>query len=152
MTDQSIFAATSPRFGLPLLFPGQAQKEAFVNEALALADALLHCAVEGEAGSPPASPIDGSAWLVAAGSTGEWLGKDGMIASRQFGNWLYVAPRDGMRVFNRLTGQNLIYFKAWNIAAAPSEPSGGQVVDSEARAAILELIAALRVAGVLPAT
>lgn len=151
MSEPSIFPATSPRFGLPLLFTGQAQKESFVNEAHALTDALMHCAIEGEAETPPDAPVEGTAWLVGSGATGAWLGHDGAIACRQSGNWLYVSPKDGMRVLDRSTGQSRTFFGSWKIATAPQEPTGGSIVDSEARAALLELIGALRVAGVLPA-
>lgn len=150
MSDPILFDSISPRFGLPLLFAGQSQKEAFVNEAHALADALLHCAIDGEAAAPPPSPADGSAWLVAISATGAWAGQEGRIACRQAGNWLFVTPRDGMRILDRTTGQERRYLGAWRVPEAPVEPSGGSVVDAEARAAILELVGALRTAGVFP--
>lgn len=148
MSDPLLFDTASPRFGLPLLFAGQAQKEAFVNEAHALADALLHCAIEGQATSPPATPVEGECWLVTGPASGVWLGQEGKLACRQAGNWLYVAPLDGMRVLNRFTGQEIRHRGGWLSPGAPAEPSGGAVVDSEARSAIVQLVAALRQAGV----
>ena len=38
--------STTVRFALPLIAPGQAQKEAYHNEALAAIDAALHACVE----------------------------------------------------------------------------------------------------------
>ena len=148
MADPIVFDTATPRFALPLLFAGQAQKEAFVNEAHALADALVHCAIEGESAAPPATPTDGTAWLVAARGTGDWTGHDGKLAMRQSGNWLFVAPRDGMRLLDRSTGQDRRFLAGWQAPAAPLEPSGGSVVDSEARVAIVALVEALRTAGV----
>jgi hypothetical protein len=55
-----------------------------------------------------------------------------------------------MRVFDRGTGQILLYNDGWQRPAAPAEPSGGSTVDTEARAAIASLIAALGEAGVFP--
>jgi hypothetical protein len=151
MPDPFSFDSTSPRFELPLLFVGQAQKEAWVNEALARVDTLLHCAIESERADPPASPANGEAWLVAAGATGAWLGKDAMIAARQSDNWLFFSGSDGMRIFDRSTGQERLFAAGWQSPTAPMAPSGGSVVDAEARAALAELILALRVCGVFPA-
>jgi len=150
MSDPFLFDITSPRFGLPLLFAGQAQKEAFVNEAHALADALLHMAIEGEAAAPPETPADGENWLVAASAGGDWAGQDGNLACRQAGNWLFVAPRDGMRLLDRSSGQERRFFGTWRMAAEPVEPTGGSVVDAEARATISQLIVALKATGIFP--
>lgn len=150
MSDPVVFESTSPRFALPLLYSGQAQKETFVNESFAITDALLHCSIESETATPPESPADGQNWLVAAGATGEWQGFDQALACRQAGNWLFVTPRDGMRVFDISAGQERIYFGAWKKASPLAEPIGGTTVDVEARAALSELIVALRAVGIFP--
>ena len=150
MPDPITFDSTSPRFALPLLFAGQAQKEAFVNEAHARTDALMHCAIEGEAAAPPTTPIEGTNWLVAASPTGTWAGQAGKIACRQAGNWLFIEPRDGMVLLNRANGQQRRYFASWLAPTVPAGPSGGSTIDAEARTAIAALVAALRTAGVFP--
>ena len=110
----------------------------------------MHCDVEGEATAPPLTPVDGTSWLVGTPASGDWTGQEGNLACRQAGNWLYVTPRDGLRIVDRATGQERRYMAGWRIAEVPVEPSDGSVVDAEARAAILGLVAALREAGVLP--
>ncbi|MEQ1543377.1 MAG: DUF2793 domain-containing protein, partial [Novosphingobium sp.] len=129
---------------------GQAQKETFVNEVAARIDALLHGAVESELAAPPASPADGQNWLIASAASGEWIGKTGQIAARQAGNWLYVQPRDGMRILNKATGQNICFKGSWLAPPRPVSPTGGAVVDAEARAAIVAVIACLTSAGIVP--
>ena len=150
MTDPFLFDSVTPRFALPLLFAGQSQKELFVNEAHAIADALLHCAIEGEADTPPAAPNDGEAWLVGLSPTGDWAGHAGKIALRQSGNWLFATPCDGLRVLDRSTGQDRRYLGEWKFPFAPAEPIGGSVIDTEARDVISQIIGALRTAGILP--
>ena len=152
MTDPISFTPATPRFALPLLFAGQSQKEFYVNEAHALTDALLHAACEGETADPPPAPIEGEAWLVASGAAGEWAGQDGKLASRQSGNWLFTAPGDGMRLFDRSTGQIIFYRDGWQRAAAHAPGSGGSIVDAEARAAVADLVAALVDAGIFPSS
>lgn len=152
MTDPISFDSTTPRFALPRLFAGQAQKEIFVNEASARIDAIIHCAVEGTLTTPPASPVDGQSWLVGTSPTGDWARQAGAIASRQAGQWLFTPPRDGLRVLDRTTGQEKRYHGGWKAPTAPSAPAGGTTIDAEARAAIADLVAKLREAGVFPAS
>lgn len=150
MSDPIPFESTSPRFALPLLFSGQAEKEVFVNEGFAIADALLHCSIEGEARLPPPAPSDGENWLVSAAGAAEWAGQDHALACRQGGNWIFVQPRDGLRVFDRSLRQDRFFHGTWRKALPPMEPLGGITVDAEARAAIADLIAMLRVVGIFP--
>lgn len=151
MSDPISFESASARFSLPLLFAGQAQKEAFVNEALAVIDGLMHCAIEGQASTPPSTPIDGAAWLVGPGPTAEWAGKTGSIALRQLGQWLFAAPVDGMRILDRSSGQCIHrYSGAWRTASVPAPVTGGTVIDVEVRAALSALINALRQTGIFP--
>lgn len=152
MSDIIAFEAQTPRMALPLLYPGQAQKEVFVNEALVRIDALLHARVEGVASSPPASPIDGACWVVGANPLDGWAGKAANIACRAAGNWLFVAPQDGMSVTISSSGQVMRYrLGQWSFPAAVSAPQGGETVDFQARAAISDLLARLVEAGLLPA-
>ncbi|MBC2665041.1 DUF2793 domain-containing protein [Novosphingobium flavum] len=151
MSDPITFDSVSPRLGLPLLFAGQAQKEAFVNEALSILDGLSHAAIEAEQAAPPAAPLDGQAWLIASGASDDWSGRAGQVALRQGGQWLYVAPRDGMRLLNAATGQDLRRVGgAWRKATALAPPSGGTVVDAEARNAIAAIFSAMQQAGIFP--
>jgi hypothetical protein len=128
---------------------GQSQKEFFVNEAHALVDALLHPAIEGEADAPPSAPAQGESWLVGDAPSGAWADQAGKLASYQAGGWIFASPREGMSVLDRATGQGIRYRDGWQRPATPAEPAGGATVDSEARAAIGELIEVLIAAGIL---
>ncbi len=152
MSDPLTFTSTSARFSLPLLFAAQAQKEVFVNEALSLIDGLMHLLVEGQADAPPVVSAEGEAWIIGPSATGEWAGHSGEIALRQSGNWLFAAPVPGMTALDRSAGQTTRFDGEWQRAAAITTPSGGTTVDTQARTAIGEIVAALTVAGILPAS
>ena len=84
------------RFAMPLLDAAQAQKHVTVNEALVRADVLGAGRVEArDLTVPPGAPVDGQAWIVAAGATGEWAGHDGELALFLNGGWAFVVPWDG---------------------------------------------------------
>ena len=130
---------------------GQAQKEFYVNEAHSLTDMLLHPAIEGEADTPPGSPQDGECWLVGSSPVLDWQGHPGEVACFQAGVWLFAIPREGMRVLDRTAGQDIRFRDGvWQRAIAPAALAGGTTIDSEARAAIAELISALVDGGILP--
>ena len=54
-----------------------------------------------------------------------------------------------MRVLNRATGQDRRYRGGWQVPATPANPAGGTTVDSQARTAIVAIIDALQLAGIL---
>ncbi|TCU59593.1 uncharacterized protein DUF2793 [Novosphingobium sp. PhB57] len=150
MSDSITFENTTPRFALPLLQVGQAQKEAFVNEALSRCDMMLHGTVSGERADPPGDPAAGETWLVAEGATGEWSGKQGCLAGFHGGNWLFAQPCEGLRIYDLSTRQERLFDIFWRKASLPVEPLGGMTVDVQARAAIAEVIVVLQALGIVP--
>lgn len=95
MVDQS------PRLSLPLIQPSQAQKHVTHNSALELLDVIsqLHV-LEKDAEVPPASPVNGDAYALGAAPQGAWAGQGGAIALRSNGGWLFIAPRNGWRLWD----------------------------------------------------
>ncbi|WP_370190530.1 DUF2793 domain-containing protein [Qipengyuania sp.] len=150
MTEPIAFDAQSARHALPLLVAGQAQKEFFVNEAFARIDALLHPAIEGEAIEPPAAPQPGECWLVAAPATGSWAQHEEELASWDGTQWTFCAPHDGMMLFDGATGARIVFRSGWQRITRPAAPTGGAVVDSEARAAITLMRDMLATLGLFP--
>lgn len=161
---------TSPRFDLPFIVPGQAQKELFHNEALLRVDAALHATAEAAPlAGPPANPSPGQCWLVGTAASGAWAGKENRLAIWSESGWRFVAPVEGMVVWNRADRLPLRWSSGtWNAgqidcagirvagkqvvgqrqAAVPS-PSGGTVIDAEARAAVTAVIATLMSHGLI---
>lgn len=163
---------TTPRHGLPLLEAGQAQKELWHNEALALIDMIIAPVVQAIGiDTPPAGAVPGECWIVGPSPTGDWAGAAGNLAGRTAGGWRFVAPRDGMSVRNLADGtvrtlsseswqERAISAPALIVAgnqvvgpqtAAIAVPSGGTVVDVQARAAISLILNALSSHGLIAA-
>ncbi|MFL6845646.1 MAG: DUF2793 domain-containing protein [Allosphingosinicella sp.] len=164
MTDQT------PRFGLPFIIPGQAQKELFHNEALTRIDLALHPAVEGApATAPPTGPVEGQCWIVAPAATGAWSGRDGALAMWTEAGWRFLLPAPGTTAWDKAAGLPVVWDgTVWRQGdlicsrlvvggsqvvgarqpAVPS-PSGGTIIDAEARAAIAAITAALMSHGLI---
>ena len=148
MAEPINFTSTTPRFNLPVLFPGQAQREFFVNQAHAILDAIIQPVIEGMATAAPSSPAEGEAWIVLTPAEGNWAGHEDAIATFTAGEWLFTPPAQGMQAFARDASRRIFYMNGWNEAGEPSSPSGGSIVDTEARTAIEQIIGALRQIGV----
>lgn len=161
---------TSARFALPFILPGQAQKEAFHNEALTLVDAALHACVAGDpVDEIPSDPAPGESWIVGSGAGDEWAGRTDNLATWTGGGWRFIAPVPGMTIWKADAGYRLCWTGTawsdgnWPVAAltisgeqvvgprletVPS-PSGGTTIDAEARAAVDAIIVALRTHGLI---
>lgn len=138
------------RHKLPFLAVAQAQKEITYNEALVRVDALLHPVLQDELPIPPTvtDADTGKCWLIGAVPSGEWAGKAGQIAIWIGGGWRFCAPVEGMRV--RMISQATDRVRsggAWITTPQIPNPASGAVVDVEARAAIVSLLAYLRAIG-----
>jgi hypothetical protein len=162
---------TAPRFALPLLASGQAQKEITHNEAIVRLDGLLHAALESRTlTTPPATPAVGALWLVpVAGATGAWAGQGGKLALSTSGGWRFVAPPAGLMLWSKPDGGPAVFDGAtwhwghWPVAGlavagqpvvgprqpAIPGPSGGATIDAEGRAAISAILTALRNQGLI---
>ena len=164
MSDQTA------RFALPFIAPGQAQKELFHNEALARIDIALQAAAEaGPLSLPPAAPAEGQCWIVSDAASGAWAGREGQIAGWSAGGWRFVAPRAGMSVWSKADGHAIHWLgDAWSDGTLPvaglsisgvqvvgaqqpaiASPSGGTIIDAEARVALDRIIAALMSHGLI---
>ena len=163
-------ANETARLGLPLLSAAQAQKEMTVNEALTRADALISPTVVAVAPvTIPSSPVIGQCWVVGASPTGIWAGHANAIAAWTDGGWRFVSAIEGMHVWSiadtmtarfagsawilgvvtgssfSVAGQKVIGSRQGHIGL----PSGGSTVDTQARATLSAIVAALENHGLI---
>lgn len=161
---------TTPRFALPLLAAGQAQKDVWHNEALTLLDCIVQPVVQAVAPpTVPVSPVAGQCWIVGPSPSGDWAGRPNQIACWTANGWRFVAPVAGMTCllasdfvpvrFNGtgwiigdvaalrllVNGVQLVGARQPAIAA----PSGGTTIDAESRIALASILAALRTHGLI---
>lgn len=158
------------RLELPLIASGQAQKEMTHNEALAMLDIAAQPVVEAVGvDTPPMTPAPGQCWIVGNAPTGEWAGQAGRLAGWTASGWRFLAPRRGWSAWAADSGLVVRHdgsgWIAGTVAAALIEiggvqilstqqaaidpPSGGTVIDIEARAALTNIISALQAHGLI---
>jgi hypothetical protein len=160
----------SPRFALPFILPGQAQKEVFHNEALTAIDCALHPCIEGaDAIDPPGDPEAGDSWIVGEGATGAWAERSDFLATWTAGGWRFTAPVAGMMIWNKASACWTHWGgDQWSDGVLPATaivvggnqvvgsrrpdiptPYEGTTIDTEARAAIVAVIATLKSHGLI---
>lgn len=158
------------RWSWPLLDAGQAQKEMTHNEALAAIDLLLGATVVAVGvDTPPTDPAAGQCWIVGAAPMGAWAGHPGALAGWTGGGWRFVAPREGLAAWSlaegcaatftggqwrigRVAGTALVIGGKTVVGAqrpAIALPDGGPTVDSQARAVLGQVVAAMTAHGLI---
>ncbi|WP_213982473.1 DUF2793 domain-containing protein [Sphingomonas sp. dw_22] len=130
--------------------------------------AVQGAAVAAGANMPPADPVTGGNWILGAAPEGAWAGHAGEVAGWTEGGWRFLAPFEGMRLWV-VADQAFALFSEgeWVVGrsygrlivegrqvvgprvSAIAEPAGGTTVDTEARAAIMAVLEALREHGLV---
>ena len=111
----------TPRLALPRVGTAQVRKHISYNRAIRTLDAIVQLSViDRGRTAPPALPVSGDQYIIGAGATGLWAGRDNHIAAFQGKDWNYYVPGPGWRCFV-IAESRLVYWdgKAW------SEFSGG---------------------------
>lgn len=158
------------RLSLPLIMPGQAQKELFHNEALLALDTIVAGVVEGPSrNDPPATAIVGQCFIIGGSPSGDWSGFPDHLATFTSAGWRFIAPTIGLTLLDKSTETYATYGSSgWqtgqirgssvliggNQVVGPradpiAAPQGGQTVDVEARACTAAILAVLRQHGLI---
>lgn len=122
-----VLMTDTPNLALPYILAAQAQKHVTHNEAIRALDCLVQLSVASRSlTAPPATPEEGSRYIVAADATGDWVSQDAKIAAYQDGAWAFYTPKDGWLAW--VTSENIIVvYDGSGWAALPS--GGGGVTD-----------------------
>lgn len=124
---------TTPVLGATELVAAQAIPETTENERGRRFEqgAQQFNVLDKDLATPPGSPADGDAYIVAASPTGAWSGKAKNVAYYQTGSgWLFIAPRAGFSAFVADENADYRYVSAaWTIVAAGS--LGGATLDTD---------------------
>lgn len=146
--------STTANFSMPLLHAAQAQKEITHNEALVLVDALLPRTARALLDDPASlSPQPGEAWIVGSAPVGPWSGQAARIAIFTEGGWRFATAPSGLELLDEAASVHRRFDGSlWVAYPAISAPTGGAVVDVEARAVLALVLDALRQAGLVGVT
>lgn len=106
---------------MDLVESAQAQKEVTINEALVRIDVLLNNGVvDKDLATPPASPAEGTLYIVGSGASGAWGGQEGKLAYFEQ-VWHFITPYEGATFW--VNDENRLY--SFNGAGWVQSASGG---------------------------
>ena len=121
-----------------------------MNQSLAILDALVPRCVIATLAEPPAQPAEGACYLVAQAAAGVWSTRADYLAIMIGGSWHFIAPAEGMLMFDQGAGGWLCFRGGWQGAGPTTVPIGGNVIDVEALNALAQLIENLQTLGLIP--
>lgn len=158
----------TPRLALPLLAAGQTQKDVTHNDAILAIDRLAALVVVSRTVLvPPAAPLAGQCWIVPAAGAAAWGYPAGTMLHWQADGWWAEPARTGQLAYLADEALMLVQAGGWQaqwpvaglmiggravLVAPPATialPSGGTMIDTEARNAIAAILAALQAQAVL---
>jgi len=125
--------------------------------------------VAAESDEPPAAPAQASWYRIGQAPTGAWQGKAGQIAGWSPAGWRFLEPFEGLELSDdgdgvawRFDGgswrkgqvkASAVVIDGVQVVGprqpAVADPAGGATTDLEARAAIRDLLAAVRAHGLI---
>jgi len=117
--------ADTYNFEMPLLDAAQAQKHVTVNEALSRADAVAQMRLKARVAVTPPVALNGAAFGIGTGATGDWAGHDGEVAVQANGGWVFLTPKTGWRGWDEATAEAVVYDGAEWQADAVVVSTGG---------------------------
>lgn len=133
-------------------------------------DAAVHaCCDGGPDNVPPQSPEIGLDYICGRNPTAAWEGKPDSVACYTTNGWRFIAPFDGLELFDRSSGRNWRFSsgtRSFGIVKASeihvngvkilgdqrpsiSDAHGGTTVDAEARDILAQILSALRSHGII---
>ncbi len=120
----------TPKFGLPLLQPAQAQKHVSVNEALVRLDGLAQLVLASVSRPvPPGVPREGDCFGVPVGAGAQWAGQDGQVALFSNGGWIFIPPAFGWKAWVADLSANAIFDGSdWVVGALAVSSNGAGTI------------------------
>jgi hypothetical protein len=117
---------TTPRLGAPELVSGQATPETTVNEQIRFVEQAGNRFIvkDKDLATPPGSPANGDAYIVAASPTGAWSGKAKSIAFYMNTAWNFITPIEGTKAYIQDEDSESTYDgSAWGAVVSSGNPT-----------------------------